>query len=310
MRHSYLVSCAASLYYGTASITLTLLNKNLFAREGFEHAPVLLFSQCFCTIFSFVVLSALGYTDSKSLISSISLRRNFLVPFVLLSLSYFLMVLMSLLSIQFMSLVMYNTMRRVSIVFVLAAEVFSSQNAVPRHHIFPICVMSAGALFAGKFDQVFSTTGYACVFVANLCTAIYLTNMRVVKAELNCSSFSVQFLDACVTALLLTIVPGFWRGMCNTILRIPKDPRFAVFFALCSCMGVILNHSVYVCTNINSPLSQQVTSQLKDVVLLFASYTLFDRFSVNLRSGCGAILSLAGAVGYGATKWRSHQTAK
>lgn len=68
-----------------------------------------------------------------------------------------------------------------------------------------------------------------------------------------------------------------------------------------SCMlGLTINHSTFVCTRYNDPLTTSVAGNLKNVLMTFIG-ALFSDFRYHPWNAVGLAISMAGAVWY-ATK--------
>ena len=69
-----------------------------------------------------------------------------------------------------------------------------------------------------------------------------------------------------------------------------------------SCMlGLTINHSTFVCTRYNDPLTTSVAGNLKNVIMTFVGALAFGDFVFHPWNAIGLAISMAGAVWY-ATK--------
>ena len=68
---------------------------------------------------------------------------------------------------------------------------------------------------------------------------------------------------------------------------------------MCSCaLGLTINHSTFLCTRINDPLSTSVAGSLKNVLMTFIGIWAFGDFRWQVWNVCGLSISMGGAVWY------------
>merc|ERR1712012_795549 len=78
-----------------------------------------------------------------------------------------------------------------------------------------------------------------------------------------------------------------------------------LFTFLCSCiLGFVINFAVFVNTSVNSPLTQTVTGQFKDILVLFLGIIIFRDVQFSLVNAVGVALSLVGSFIYAYTKFK------
>jgi len=77
-------------------------------------------------------------------------------------------------ALQYLSVPMWSTLRRLTTLVTLMAEVLLLSKAHPKEIWGAVGLMAAGALIAGAYDISFDPTGYTLVLVNDLATALYL----------------------------------------------------------------------------------------------------------------------------------------
>lgn len=77
-------------------------------------------------------------------------------------------------SMRGVNLAMYTTLRRTSAAFAMLAEYYLEGQTYSRSIMLSVAFMVLGALVAGLHDAEFDLYSYAMVFMANICTSIYL----------------------------------------------------------------------------------------------------------------------------------------
>lgn len=197
---------------------------------------------------------------------------------------------------------MYNTLRRASMVFVVAIYSLLNRSRPPLYTLAATMLVTSGAVFASSTDLAFDPLGYSLAFVANLSTAIYLVLVVPVRDKLKISNIQLVFVNALANIPILVVITLIWPPR-NGFLMQFNDVQFSLLF-LCSCiLAMLINHSTFVNTTVNDAIAQSVASQLKDVVLLIVSVVFIDdpssRAKGNLR---GVMIGFFGSLVYGIGK--------
>jgi solute carrier family 35 len=295
---SMVPSVLTGLYYMISSIALTSSNKVLYSVYGWTDTLLLVWLQSSFTVSIFLLLSFVGLTDARAVFCSGKMRRGvFWRSFVPLFLAYISMVASSLASLNVTSLAVYNSLRRCTIVFVMVAQFLRTGDLYSQAVKGSVALMVIGSLVAGATDVTFNIRGYSLILLANISTSVYLTSMAPAKEALGSSNFFIQALDSLTVFFILgnfvSPVPVFHHLKSGVM-----DVGYATSLVMSIVMGVVLNHSVYLNTSINSPLTQQVFANFKDVILWIASVTVFDKGDVSKSSGLGTVLGLFGSCSY------------
>lgn len=301
---TYGAAHVATIYYISASAILTIVIKVLLDNYGgILRAPLLLLAQGVVTL---VVVSALSIAGTFTWPSFPHHHNCSLRNYMLFVLSYAFMLCCSLLALQLTSLLMYNTLRRTSIVFVVATHAI-----VHREFPQPLTLISAvitvfGAFIAGRHDLTFDLTGYTLAIAANFASAMYLVLMSPVRDQyvytnLQLLSVNTVYIFPLLVAFLFSFSPKP-----SIVPYLVADARFVILFILSSTLGMIVTHSIYVNTTVNDAITQTVSAQIKDFVLLITSYVLL-RNSNKMSTGnvVGACISFCGALVYAYGKARN-----
>lgn len=301
-RHRQLLrSIGAMVYYIAVASGLTIVNKSIFSTYKFQHPLVLVEAQLLCTLLLFELLSWCRVLE-RPLWSLGSLPK--LLPLVV---SYLLMLMSGMFGLQNTSLVMYNTLRRTTVAFVLILEYLVLRVVPSLPTLCCVAAMTLGAVWAGSKDSAFDIYGYGMIFLANLTSALYIVFVRKVKQTTNWNNTDILYLNSMMTApLVLGLL--LWQGTLGELYRKGLHAYswgFYVVFAVACQMGFIINHSIYYNTNTNSPLTQTVSAQVKDVILLAASAP-FDGTRAIMENIAGIMVSLLGSLAYSVIKYREH----
>jgi hypothetical protein len=287
----------AAVYYVAASTSLTVFNKLLFNSFSAIDPLVLLLSQAFTTLTIFT-----GMASTQRFQLPVLPRDRKL----LLLLSYATMLTTSLIALRFTSLIMYNTIRRTSLLFVVALHSWSTGSYPASYTVIATVLTLAGALFASVTDLTFDPVGYALAFLANASTAIFLVLLRPVRDRLKYSNMQLLFFNTLCIAPLLVVLLVIMPPKDSILPLFSSSSLFCVLFALSCGMAVIITHATYVNTTVNDAVTQTISAQVKDVLLLSASFFFVDnpagRASGNL---VGVMIGFIGTVIYGLGKLRA-----
>jgi solute carrier family 35 protein len=292
---------SAMVYYISVASGLTIINKSIFSTYRFSHPLVLVEAQLLCTLLLFQALCWCRVLEPP-VWSFRALPK--LLPLVA---SYLLMLMSGMFGLKNTSLVMYNTLRRTTVAFVLILEYLVLRVVPSIPTLGCVAAMTVGAVWAGSKDSAFDFYGYGMIFLANMTSALYVVLVRKVKQSTSWNNTDILYLNSMLSAPLVLMLL-LWRGELVPLYHKGWQAYpwsfYAVFLVAC-LMGFIINHSIYYNTNTNSPLTQTVSAQVKDVILLAASAP-FDGTSAIIDNLAGILISLLGSVAYSVIKYREH----
>ncbi|KAL6221292.1 hypothetical protein ACLB2K_009043 [Fragaria x ananassa] len=141
-----------------------------------------------------------------------------------------------------------------------------------------------GAFCAGARDLSFDANGYAVVFVANICTAIYLASIAHIGKSSGLSTFGLMWCNGIICGPVLL----FWtsiRGDLTGMMNFPDlfSPGFQAAMLLSCVMAFSINYCVFWNTTLNSALTQTICGNLKDLLTIGLGWLLFGGLPFNLR---------------------------
>uniref|UniRef100_A0A7S4P602 Sugar phosphate transporter domain-containing protein n=1 Tax=Paramoeba aestuarina TaxID=180227 RepID=A0A7S4P602_9EUKA len=287
-------------YYMFCAILLTLSNKHLFhPRYGFGEPLLLAVSQLFCTLILLSTFHTFGW------LSLPVLNKNDAIKVLPLSLTYIFMLYSGLVALGSTNLVMYNTLRRTGIFFVLGMQFVILGSKPSLEVIGSVCVLFLGTAIAATTDLSFSFFGYTWVFLCNFATALYIILIKHIKNESSLSAVDILYYNTIISFPIVCI--GFlWIVDTNHLDLAHMPTEFFGCFIFSSLLGFFINHSIFVNTAENSPLTQAVAGQAKDILLLAASF--FVDYVFEPRNFLGVLVGLFGSLIYAYVKYEESNT--
>ncbi|CAK7345412.1 unnamed protein product [Dovyalis caffra] len=189
------------------------------------------------------VLRIISFTTSEP--QNMSKNPAKLVPFktllhtLPLALSYLLYMLVTMESVRAINVPMYTTLRRTTVAFTMIVEylltgrkhslrVVGSAASEMDLDFISVGIILLGAFVAGARDLSFDAYGYAVVFVANICTAIYLASIARIGNKMRSFSYAIDCYEVSKLCLIydaISILSGkssnlnsFGLMWCNGII--------------------------------------------------------------------------------------------
>jgi len=259
----------AALLYGSTSIAITFFNKAVFFVWHFDYAVTISLLQVTMSLLFFRVLGSSGALQLPTLTVPIARQAMPLAVFWCLN------VLSGIFTLEFMSIPMFSTLRRLTTVVVLAGEHVILRKYASQRVWVSVGLMTVGALIAGAGDLDFNPAGYACVTINNLCTAAYLLLIQVTKSNLQVSNLQLLFLmNACSFPFLLAAA-GLLEASSVAVYPHLWDPMFLLIL-FCSCaQAFVLNYATFLCTTLNSGVTTSITGQMSKLVTMTLGLFLF-----------------------------------
>lgn len=291
-------SILASVYYISISVCLTIFNKMLFARTHTIHPTILLLCQSLTAILVLNIAAIFNYITLPKLrmLVTPSVARTY----ALLYFTQLAMLLTSLLALKLTSLLMYNTLRRTSIMFVVVLHALQLRTPPTMATLAAAVIVTGGAIYASRSDLAFDATGYSLALCANLVTSFYLILVRPVRDKLSVTNIQLVYLNAAANIPALFLIIFISRPPARQLLEsLLTSPTILLLFLASCILSTVINHAIFLNTTVNDPVAQSIAAQLKDVVLLFLSVAFIDDPSKRAHGNIhGALTGFAGSVVY------------
>jgi drug/metabolite transporter (DMT)-like permease len=284
----------AVVYYMTCAILITIVNKMLFHPSYHFSDPLLV--SCGQLVFTLLLLYVFSWCHLMTLPKWTWEDAKAMSP---LSLTYVGMLFFGLAALSLTNLVMYNTLRRTGIFFVIALQYLLLGVAPSLNICGSVVVLFLGTAVAASTDLTFSFQGYFWAFLCNFATSLYIVLVKKIRNETKLDPVGILYYN---TVLAFPLVAFLYAVMGESSDLASKPAMFWVYLLSSWSMGFFINHSIFVNTSENSPLTQAVSGQAKDIILLFVSF--FVDYVFDPRNLAGVLLGFFGSILYAYIKYK------
>lgn len=290
---SRLAKISAAVAYCLTSTLLTVLNKYVLsgAEGGFSHVNFLIcVQQCF--IFTFIFLGhLLKIVELKY--APFWRQPTFWAVFC----TFVLYVLTSLQALRFVNLPLFTVLRKTGVLFTVIAEWLLLSKLHPdRETWIAVVVILIGAFVSGCNDLEYDFSGYLLCFLCNFATSAYIiavakhntTELKVDTANLlfQCAIFAIPLF------FLFSLLTG---ELFQAIVHIKEaNVKFSAAFMVSSLLAGLLNISAVLNTRLNSPTTQSICANFKDVLVVIVAQVVKPTL-LSLGTVCGLVCTFAGA---------------
>ncbi|KAF9662874.1 hypothetical protein SADUNF_Sadunf18G0099800 [Salix dunnii] len=292
----------AAISYMASAVLLVMFNKAALSSYSFPYANVITLFQ----IISFTTSEQQNVSNNPARLVSFKTLLHSLP----LALSYLLYMLITMESVRAINVPMYTTLRRTTVAFTMIVEyvltgekhslrVVGSIASKMDLDFISVGIIILGAFVAGARDLSFDAYGYAVVFVANICTAVYLASIARIGKSSGLNSFGLMWCNGIICGPILL----FWtsiRGDLEALRNFPflLSPGFQVVMLLSCIMAFLINYFVFMNTTLNSALTQTICGNLKDLFTIGFGWILFGGLPFDLLNVVGQSLGFFGSCLY------------
>ncbi|KAG8652041.1 hypothetical protein MANES_06G048300v8 [Manihot esculenta] len=283
-----------------------MFNKAALSSYRFPYANVITLLQTLC---SCLFLYAMRRWKIISFRTGESNRSNNIpasfVPFrtllhtLPLALSYLLYMLVTMESVRGINIPMYTTLRRTTVAFTMIVEYLLTGKKHSLLVVGSVGIIIFGAFIAGARDLSFDAYSYAIVFIANICTAIYLASISRIGKSSGLNSFGLMWCNGVICAPILLVSTSI-RGDLKAMMNFPYllFPGFQVVMLLSCIMAFLINYYVFLNTTLNSALTQTICGNMKDLFTIGLGWLLFGGLPFDLLNIIGQSLGFFGSCLY------------
>ncbi|KAI4335686.1 hypothetical protein L6164_014310 [Bauhinia variegata] len=296
----------AAVSYMVSAVLLVLFNKAVLSSYNFPCANVITLFQLICScaiLYTMKYWKIVSFTTGEPQGSSNNpvtlIPVKILAQTLPLSLTYLLYMLVTMESVRGINIPMYTTLRRTTVAFTMIVEFLLAGQRHSHYVIGSVGVILAGAFVAGARDLAFDGFAYSIVFVANLCTAVYLASIARIGKSSGLNTFGLMWCNGLICGpilLLWTTISGDLR----TTLNFPYlfFPGFQAVMLLSCVMAFFINYFVFLNTTLNSALTQSICGNLKDLFTIGLGWQIFGGLPFELFNVLGQSLGFLGSCLY------------
>ncbi|KAM2407144.1 hypothetical protein ACFX1X_026363 [Malus domestica] len=303
----------AAVSYMASAVLLIMFNKAALSSYNFPSANVITLFQMVSSCTFLYALKCRKIVSFTTEPESTPNNPAVMVPFktlirtLPLAMSYLLYMLVTMESVRGINVPMYTTLRRTTVAFTMIVEHILTR----QKHSYPVMgsvgIIILGAIVAGARDLSFDAYSYGVVFVANICTAIYLASIAHIGKSSGLSTFGLMWCNGIICGPILlfwTSINGDLEGMIN----FPHlfSPGFQAVMLLSCVMAFSINYCVFWNTTLNSALTQTICGNLKDLFTIGLGWLLFGGLPFDLLNVAGQSLGFFGSCLYAYCKLRGN----
>ncbi|KAJ4709043.1 UDP-sugar transporter like [Melia azedarach] len=302
----------AAVSYMATAVLLVMFNKAALSSYSFPCANVITLFQMLCScsiLYAMKCLKIISFTAGEphniSYNPATFVKFKTLVHTLPLALSYLLYMLVTMEAVRGINVPMYTTLRRTTVAFTMVVEYLLTGQKHSLPVVGSVGIIMLGAFLAGARDLSFDAYGYAVVFIANICTAVYLASIARIGKSSGLNSFGLMWCNGIICTPILL----FWtsiRGDLELTWHFPLlfHPGFQVVMLLSCIMAFLINYCVFLNTTLNSALTQTICGNLKDLFTVGLGWLLFGGLPFDFFNIIGQSLGFLGSCLYAYCKLR------
>ncbi|KAB2079608.1 hypothetical protein ES319_A05G016100v1 [Gossypium barbadense] len=216
-----------------------------------------------------------------------------------LAVSYLLYMLITMESVRGINVPMYTTLRRTTVAFTMIVEYLLTGRKHSSYIVGSVGITILGAFVAGARDLSFDAYSYSIVFMANICSAVYLASIAHIGKSSGLNSFGLMWCNGIICAPILLLWTSF-KGDLEALMSFPYlySSGFQVVMLLSCIMAFLINYYVFLNTTLNSALTQTICGNLKDLFTIGFGWLLFGGLPFDLMNVVGQSLGFLGSCLY------------
>lgn len=295
---------SAALAYMGCAVLLVMFNKAALSSYGFPCANIITLLQMICSnvlLFTLRSWNLINFGNDPK--TDLSLKG--LVPYrtILktspLSLAYLFYMIVGMASIRGVNVPMYTTLRRTTVFFTMFIEYVLAGQKYSRYVVTSVGIIVLGAFVAGSRDLSFNMEGYMIVILSNVTTAVYLSTIAHFGKTSGLNSFGLMWCNGMICGPVLAIWAIF-SGELNKAINYPQLHAAGFqLVVLASCiLAFFLNYTIFLNTTLNSPLTQTICGNLKDLVTVVFGWVWFGGLPFDWLNVSGQLLGFLGSGFY------------
>ncbi|KAG8185711.1 hypothetical protein JTE90_000700 [Oedothorax gibbosus] len=289
-------SIGSAILYGVCSTSMAFTNKAILTSYKF-HFPFFIMA---CQMILCVIFLEILRITQLSNIPKYSLKsgKSFAWP----SIFYALHSVTALHALGGMSIPMYAAIKRCAPIVTLILSVLLLKKRVPNARIVSsVILISVGCVVASLGDLEFDSKAYKYGAVSILVQGLYLTLaqkcLEVMPAlqVLHISSYNTTPFYVILCLLMETEGISHYKYF--------SDIKFLLCFGVQVSIGVLLNYSLFLCTEKNSALTTSLVGVLKSIMQTVIGFFAFGGVQFSALNVFGISLNMFGGILYSYSKY-------
>lgn len=288
-------------FFAGSSLGAIFINKTCLTGYHFRYPFTLVLGQMLFAVLLLSILHVLGYrtipaADRRELMS-------LAVPTALFTSN----VVVGLSALSLVNIPMFSAFRRLTLLFVMAAEYVFLKKTHSRGIMYTVVVMTIGAFISAVDDVTFSRLGYCLVFVNNVLTAAYLAAIKRAMKETAFEPLTLLYYTALMGFPLVAFLLVTTGEMAHVLVAFRTQPelmswRFLASLLLTATGAFAVNFSTSLCTHVTSPLTTSVAGQVKNVLQTILGFFSWG-FVPTVTNIVGLLIALGAQVWFAYLKY-------
>mmetsp|Transcript_10207 Transcript_10207/g.20588 ORF Transcript_10207/g.20588 Transcript_10207/m.20588 type:complete len:363 (-) Transcript_10207:656-1744(-) len=298
---SVTVSILVCSFYVTVSGAMVFLNKALSHEFGFTTTNALLFMQM---LWQIALVSLLSHRSGLAEIEPLCwVNARKIAP---VSFFYCLNSACALAALRELSVPSYSVIKRLAPLVTLVLESSLLGKRAETGVVVSLLVMAAGTIMVAQADVTGSALGWILGALSNVLQAMYLVYVKKTGAEKGFSSLTILYYHSILSLPFLAILTVA-LGEVKPLIEFPLwwAPDFLFMLVLCLSMGLLLNYSLFLCTEKTSATSTLVSGQFKAIGQTVIGLFTFGGVQTSPLFDLGLVANILGGFGYAYCKYKS-----
>ncbi|KAG6557127.1 hypothetical protein Mapa_001054 [Marchantia paleacea] len=298
-------SVGAGLLYGVVALVMGFVNKGIL--QLWPYSNTLLTLQMAATV-AIIYLGKFLTLLSIQPLNLVSVKT--LLPVVFF---YNANVAFALAGLQALNIPVFNALKRLTPVLIVAAKYFIGDAIPSRHVLFSIFLIVAGCIIASLGDLSFDLIGYSMALISCVLQTTYLIFVEKSGSEKGYSSHELLLYNAALSLpVLLVIILA--SGEASDALsaynaHMASDTTFVLLLIFSLFMGSLLNYTLFLCTLWNSALTTTVVGAMKALFSSILGFFLLGGVEVTLLNVTGIAMNTLGGMWYAYAKYQQKRKA-
>jgi solute carrier family 35 protein len=292
---------SVAIAYGLVSMCAVVVNKAVLSSWSFQFPLTMIASQM---AISFLLLWVLKQCELIQYDDWSLATAKKVWPMALAHVGN---VLLGLAALNLVDIPMFGALRRTSVIFVLVMEYLVLSKTASLQVIGSTLLLLLGAIVGGWGDLHFDPFGYALTFCVNVTTALTLVLIPKLGTAANLNAFGLMLYQITISFPIVVFFI-FSTGEWNGVMAYPflHHPGFQFAFFVSSAQIFLVNYTLFLCTQLNSPLTTTVTGTIKNIGETMLGFVFFS-VPVDPINLMGIAIGFTGSVYYSVVKYFEQQ---